>query len=143
VWPVVLIVAGLALVAGWGHQRQRPSGTDDELVGIGVLASSNHATSSKTFRRASVTSVLGGLTLDLTQAVPVPEGARISATSVLGSIEVVVPHGWRIQIKGLPLLGGWDDTTSRSDVAADAPLLEIHALLLMGGLEVKHPRRWE
>ena len=77
------------------------------------------------------------------EATPTPDGARISATAVMGGIDVVVPHGWRVDIRGLPLLGGWDDTTARDEVTAEAPRLEIHALLVMGGLEVKHPRRWE
>lgn len=142
VWPAVLIVAGLALVLGWGRRRTRPS-TDEELIGIAVLAGSHYATASTAFRRASLTSVLGGLTLDLTEATPVPGGARISATAVMGGIDVVVPHGWRVEIRGLPLLGGWDDTTARDDVSVGSPRLEIHALLVMGGLEVKHPRRWD
>lgn len=143
VWPALLIVAGVALAVGWGRQRVHAQRADDEVIGIGVLSASHYATTSQVFRRASMTSVLAGVTLDLTEALPVPGGAHISATAVLGGINVLVPHGWRVDIRGLPLMGSWDDTTSRHDVAPNAPRLEIHAFLVMGGLEVKHPRRWD
>jgi len=141
VWPVVLILAGAALLFGWG--RQRMGAVDEaEVSGMAVLASTRVATRSAEFRRAAVTAVLGGLTLDLSKATPAPEGARVSATVVFGGVDVVVPDGWTVSIKGLPLFGGWDDTTARTAVGPDTPRLEIQALVVFGGLEVKHPRRW-
>ena len=141
VWPVVLILAGAGLLFGWG--RQRMGAVDEaEVSGMAVLASTRVATRSAAFRRASVTTVLGGLTLDLSKATPVPEGARVSATVVYGGIDVIVPTGWSVTIKGFPLFGGWDDTTARTAADPEAPKLEIQALVVFGGLEVKHPRRW-
>lgn len=141
VWPVVLILAGAGLLLGWG--RQRMGAVDEaEVSGMAVLASTRVATRSEAFRRAAVTAVLGGMTLDLSKAIPVPEGARVSATVVLGGIDVIVPAGWSVSIKGLPLFGGWDDTTARTSAGPEAPKLEIQALVVFGGLEVKHPRRW-
>jgi len=141
VWPVVLILTGAGLLFGWG--RQRMGAVDEaEVSGMAVLASTRVATRSAAFRRAAVTAVLGGMTLDLSKATPVPEGARVSATVVFGGVDVVVPPGWSVTIKGLPLFGGWDDTTARAATDPEAPKLEIQALVVFGGLEVKHPRRW-
>ncbi|MCB2222977.1 MAG: cell wall-active antibiotics response protein [Actinobacteria bacterium] len=141
VWPILLITAGGALLLGWGRHRMG-SVDQAEVSGMAVLSSSRVATRSDRFRRAAVTAVLGGLTLDLTKATPVPEGASVSATAVFGGIDVVVPTGWVVTVRGLPLFGGWDDTTARTAAGPDAPHLEIQALVLFGGLEVKHPRRW-
>lgn len=139
VWPIGLIGFGLALL--WS--RRKPGyGDEDELTGLSVLGAGKTGTRSKAFRRAAVTAVFGGLTLDLAEAEVSPEGARVSATVAFGGIDVIVPHGWRVVVKGIPLFGGWDDTTARTPVPADAPRLEIQALVLFGGLEVKHPRRW-
>ena len=141
VWPIVLIGTGAALLFGWG--RQRMGAVDEaEVSGMAVLSSARVATRSDAFERASITSVLGSVTLDLTKATPVPGGASVSATAVFGGIDVVVPPGWAVSIRGLPLFGGWDDTTSRTDVGPDTPRLDIQVLVLFGGLEVKHPRRW-
>jgi len=141
VWPILLIGAGIGLLLGWG--RHRMGAVDEsEISGLAVLSSARVATRSSTFRRGSVTAVLGGLTLDLTRATPVPGGASVSVTAVFGGVEVVVPPGWVVTVRGLPLFGGWDDTTDRSGRGPDSPRLEIQALVLFGGLEVKHPRRW-
>jgi hypothetical protein len=141
VWPIALILAGAGLLFGWGRRRM---GTvdRDEVAGTAVLSSARVATRSGAFRRASVTAVLGGLTLDLTRATPVPGGASVSATAVFGGIDVLVPEGWSVTIRGIPLFGGWDDTTARTREGSEVPRVDIQALVVFGGLEVKHPRRW-
>lgn len=141
VWPIALIAAGAGLLLGWG--RHRMGAVDEAQVsGMAVLSASRVATRSASFRSATVTAILGGLTLDLTQATPQAGGATVSATAVFGGVDVIVPTGWAVTIRGLPLFGGWDDTTARVGEQPGTPRLEIRALVLFGGLEVKHPRRW-
>ena len=143
VWPAALVLIGLWLMVGWGKRLGSRPADDAELDGIAVLGSALHATRSKFFRRASLTAVLGGVTLDLNEALPVPAGAEISVTAILGSVVILVPRGWVVEIRGLPLMGGWDDTTERALAGAGAPRLEIQALCVLGGLEVKHASRWK
>lgn len=139
IWPLALIAIG----AGFLWSRRRPGyGEEDELNGLAVLTAGHVGTRSRAFRRASVTAVFGGMTLDLGEAALAPGGGRVSATMVFGGIDIVVPPGWQVVIRGIPIFGGWDDTTARSPVEADAPRLEVLALVVFGGLEVKHPRRW-
>lgn len=142
VWPTALVLVGLWLILGWGKRLGSRPADDDEIDGIAVLGSALHATRSKTFRRASLTAVLGGVTLDLNEALPAPGGASVSVTAALGSVVILVPRGWVVEIRGLPLMGGWDDTTDRAAPGAGAPRLEIQALCVLGGLEVKHASRW-
>lgn len=143
VGPAALVLVGLWLIIGWGKRLGSRPADDEELDGIAVLGSALHATRSKSFRRASLTSVLGGLTLDLNEALPIAGGASISVTAILGSVVILVPRGWVVEIRGLPLMGGWDDTTDRAAAGAGAPRLEIQALCALGGLEVKHASRWK
>jgi hypothetical protein len=143
VWPVALIVAGVWLAFGWGRRSIRRIPDIETVDGLAVLSSSRVATRSQRFRRASLTSVLGGVTLDLTEALPEPTGAVVDASAILGSITVLVPRGWIVDVRGIPLLGGWDDTTDRASVGSGAPRLEIRALVALGGLEVKHAGRWQ
>jgi hypothetical protein len=82
------------------------------------------------------------VTLDLSEATPATTGAVVDATAVLGSITVLVPRGWLVEVRGIPVLGGWDDTTDRSSIGSGAPRLEVRALVALGGLEVKHAGRW-
>jgi hypothetical protein len=137
-WPVALIGLGAWLAFG----RRRPTVVRRRVVTrLALLASSNLSVRSREFRRADLTAVLGGIRLDLTGAELHRSGARVSAAAVLGSVIVVVPQGWRVRVRGLPVFGGWDDTTSRV-VPDDAPVLEIRALVVLGGVEARHPHHW-
>lgn len=143
VWPVALIVAGGWLAFGWGRRAVMRVPDVDSVDGLAVLSATRVATRSQRFRHASLTAVFGGVTLDLTEARPLATGAVIDASAVLGSITVLVPRGWLVEVRGIPLLGGWDDTTDRSAVGSGAPRLEIRALVALGGLEIKHSGRWQ
>jgi predicted membrane protein len=141
-WPATLVLIGLWILLGWGKRYGLRPSDDEEVDGIAVLGSARLATRSQTFRRASLTSILGGVTLDLTEALPVAGGANVSITAILGGASVLVPRGWLVEIRGLPLMGGWDDTTDRAAVGPGAPRLEIQVLVALGGVEVKHAGRW-
>jgi len=142
VWPAALVLLGIWLIVGWGRRLGSRPADDDEIDGIAVLGSALHTTRSKGFRRASLTAVLGGVTLDLDDALPIAGGAAISVTVIMGGVVILVPRGWVVEIRGLPLMGGWDDTTDRTAIGPGAPRLEIQALCALGGLEVKHASRW-
>jgi hypothetical protein len=140
-WPAALIAAGIWLVFGWGHRSARRMPDVETVDGLAILSASRVATRSKVFRHASLTAVLGGVTLDLSEALPAA-GAVVDATAILGGVTVLVPRGWIVEVRGIPILGGWDDTTDRSSIGSGAPRLEVRALVALGGLEVKHAGRW-
>ena len=142
VWPIALIGAGVWLVFGWGRRSVRRIPDLETVDGLAVLAAARVATRSDHFRHASLTAVLGGVTLDLSEAIPEATGAVVDATAILGSVTILVPRGWLVELRGIPLLGGWDDTTDRPSIGSGAPRLEVRALVALGGLEVKHAGRW-
>lgn len=142
VWPAALIALGAWLAVGWGRRSRRKVPDLDTVDGLAVLSSARVATRSEKFRHASVTAVVGGATLDLTEATPVATGGVVDATAVLGSITVLVPRGWHVELRGIPLLGAWDDTTDRQVIGSGSPRLTVRALVVLGGIEVKHAGRW-
>ena len=91
------------------------------------------------FRGAWLTAIFGGITLDLRDARPAPEGASINATAAFGGIDIIVPKGWRLSVRSTPIFGGLDDKTDHSQSPADdAPLLHIDAVSVFGGVGIKH-----
>jgi hypothetical protein len=142
VWPSALVLVGLWIMVGWGRRWGAEPTDADEIDGLAVLGSARFATRSQQFRRASLTSLLGGVTLDLTEALPIAAGGSISVTAILGGATLLVPRGWLVEVRGIPLMGGWDDTTDRTAVGSGAPRLEVQALVALGGVEVKHSGRW-
>ena len=142
-WPVALIIAGIGvLVEAVGFMRPtrfaRATGeSGDEGTYTAVLGGRKSRVASTSWRGGRATAILGGVELDLREAVPVPEGAVLDVTAFMGGVEIQVPRGWRVEIRGTPLLGGFDDKTD-GGAGEDAPLLQITGAAIMGGVDVKH-----
>jgi predicted membrane protein len=139
VWPTVLIIIGLTTLVRWGRGDLRRASGDDAIVATGVFGGPTLVSASQAFRTASLTAVFGGVTLDLRDARPAPDGARISATAAFGGVDILVPEGWRISVTGTPIFGGVEDSTRHSaHLPDDAPTLIVDALVIFGGVEITH-----
>lgn len=143
VWPVLgavaLLAGGVALLVPRGRREVVTQAA--EVVGVVVLGARRIVSRSSQLATGDVTVVLGSGVVDLTESVPAP-GARLAVTVVLGGCEILVPVGWSVRMSGLPLLGGWDDTTNRRAAGAAAPVLEVRVVAVLGAVEVRHPQRW-
>jgi predicted membrane protein len=107
----------------------------------GVFGGPKIVSTARHFQGAWLTGIFGGVTLDLRDAHPAPEGATVNATVVFGGVQVIVPRGWRISLRSTPILGGVEDKTDHSQPpAADAPTLHVDAVTVFGGVEIKNAR---
>jgi hypothetical protein len=142
VWPAFLVLAGgwiLLRRAGTGAHGAPNAASDDTLVASGILGGHKVTGTSRTFAGASLTAVMGGVDLDLRQARLAPEGAVVTATAVLGGIDILVPRDWRVAVNGTPILGGIEDAREPQEaVPGDAPVLRIDAMAVLGGIEVRN-----
>jgi predicted membrane protein len=136
-WPVVLVAIGLWVIFGSGlgsNTVQR----GDRVNSLVAFFGRKIVNQSQQFGGGSIFTVFGGTEVDLRQARPVPEGAAIDVVVAFGGVEIVVPEGWRVEVKGIPLFGGWSNKTKGGLVGIDAPLLSIEALVAFGGLDIGH-----
>lgn len=134
--PAILVVIGLVVLSGlWRRGRERTTGGEDSLVMFGATKIKDR---SEHFEHADVSAVFGGATLDLRQA-HVDRDASVDALALFGGVDVVVPHGWRVAIDGTPIFGGFEDKTeSGAELSDDAPMLNVHATAIFGGVDVKN-----
>jgi hypothetical protein len=142
VWPALLILAGVVIVARW-HGRAIPvgEGTEDVVRSTAIFGGPKLVCTAKHFRGAWLTAIFGGISLDLRDAFPAPDGASINATAAFGGIEILVPKGWRISVRSTPIFGGLNDKTDHSEPpAADAPTLHVDAVTVFGGVDIKHDK---
>ncbi|TNC28641.1 LiaF transmembrane domain-containing protein [Amycolatopsis alkalitolerans] len=128
-WPALLLVAGAILLTGIRSRRVKDR--TDSLVMFGGGKTVNRA---EHLEHADVSALLGGATLDLRQA-HIDREATVDALAVLGGVDVLVPKDWRVEIDGLPILGGFDDKTE-ADGSAGGPLLKVNATAVLGGVNV-------
>jgi predicted membrane protein len=143
IWPAALIVFGVAILFRHGIRRGRPVPTDagDDAVRTSAFFSgSEMASHSRAFQGGRLQAVFGGAPLDLRSAQLAEEGADVDATAILGGVELLVPRGWRVSVRGTPILGGISNKAEGQDLPDDAPRLRVDALAIFGGVDIKHEK---
>lgn len=133
--PAAIILVGLLVIFGRGLGSRTEAG--DRVNSFNVFSGSEIASHSKQFQGGSISAVFGGAEVDLRDAVPTPD-AELDVFTAFGGVEVTVPEGWHVAVRGLPLFGGIENVTAKKQVPADAPTLAVNATVLFGGLEIKH-----
>jgi Cell wall-active antibiotics response 4TMS YvqF/Domain of unknown function (DUF5668) len=135
-WPLALIGLGVWVLIGRVSPQRGEAAAGDRIDAIAVFGTRRAASSSQSLQGGSMVAVFGGVEVDLSAAALAADGAGIDATAVFGSVDLWVPSGWRVEVSGLPIFGGWD-TGGAQNSPPGSPTLRIRALTAFGGLEVK------
>ncbi len=138
-WPVAIILAGVGIMIP--RLERTPEVRGNTAHGFVALGSRTLKSRSQAFEGGELTAILGNIVLDLSETA-LASDAKLSVTVLLGGCEILVPVGWEVRIGGVPLLGGWDDTTRKAGVPSDGPVLNVRAVSILAGVEVRHPSRW-
>ena len=133
--PAAIIGVGLLVLFGRGMGSRTEAG--DRVNSFNVFSGSELASHSKQFQGGSISAIFGGAEVDLSDAAPAAD-AQLDVFTAFGGVELKVPEGWQVAVKGLPLFGGIENATVKDTLAADAPKLSVSATVLFGGLEIKH-----
>jgi predicted membrane protein len=137
VWPIAVVVIGLHLI--WASlARRRAAASDvsqlDECVVFGGREARYSATD---FRGGRATAIFGGCDIDLSRADLAGGEAVLDARALFGGVEIRVPEGWQIVLRGVPILGAFEDKTRPSAEPADKRLI-INGYALFGAVEIKN-----
>jgi hypothetical protein len=82
--------------------------------------------------------VMGGVVIDLRDAVFSHEVTAIHALALMGGVEIIVPPGVRIESDGIAIMGGFEDQPGLPAVFDDeAPVLRVRGLALMGAVTIR------
>jgi hypothetical protein len=114
--------------------RGRPQ--DDEIELVSIFEAADFTSTAPALRRVDLTAMFGGGTLDLRLARLDPAGATLSARTVFGGYRIAVPGTWRVERRGMGVLGGFGDARKRAWVDPNGPRLTIEGFALFGGLGV-------
>jgi hypothetical protein len=133
---VVLVLAVL-----FGHpstlaQDEKLQNDDPEFSDVAIMGGVKRANVSKDFRGGEATAVMGGIELDLRDAVMERKEAVLDVSSVMGGVTIRVPESWNVVSRVSSIMGGVKDNTRH-------PLEEGHRLILegtvvMGGLKISN-----
>lgn len=113
-----------------------PASTDDYVDGLAVLGGFKRVVTSKRFQGGSLTAFMGGCEVDLRQAGIEGDSAVVDTLAFWGGITIHVPEDWAVELRGTPVLGGFEDKT-RGRHGGSAKTLIIKGFAVMGGVEIK------
>ncbi|HXA46299.1 MAG TPA: hypothetical protein VNW52_01620, partial [Burkholderiaceae bacterium] len=102
---------------------------------VSVMSGNMRRNDTQDFRGAELTSVMGGMEIDLRHASMASE-ATISVFAMWGGIVIKVPTDWSVVSGAVPILGGAVDKTV-PPVAASKRLI-IDGYVVMGGVEIRN-----
>ncbi|NLW55477.1 MAG: cell wall-active antibiotics response protein [Firmicutes bacterium] len=140
-WPLLLILFGVILLFNFGGASRRlaetkPNSTCDEVVVFGNI---ERRIASPSFRGGNVTALFGGVTLDLRGSEMSAGTNTLNIQAVFGGVDLILPAGWTIEVRGVPIFGGIEDQRKKEvgTEGVDEPKLRIDALVIFGGIDIK------
>jgi len=134
--PSVAGAAGAPDAAG--TSTSSVPGTDTETFsGFAVWSGVDRKCTSQAFRGGDFTALMGGGSVDLRAAKPVPGGAVVDLTVVMGGVEVVVPDDWQVVNEIQCVMGGVEDSRTPAAPTTDR-VLYLKGFVLMGGVEIRN-----
>jgi len=141
-WPVLLLAAGGFLI--WRSLGKTREGADvarsDGSSDFAMMGGVNRIVESKDYRGGEATAVMGAVELDFRGSTIVTSPAILDVFALWGGIEITVPPEWKVDVRGMPILGGFENKarTSVHDAGAPEQVLVIRGTALMGGVEIKN-----
>ncbi len=137
---------GLPAEGGERRQAKAPAGAASWRVGAGnarlndfslaIFSGSDYKGVWQAPRNLTSLCIFGGSSIDLRKAVVPPEGVTISCLCLFGGVDVIVPPGMRVHVRGMGIFGGFDRTSNEVDDPY-APTIVVEGIALFGGVSVK------
>jgi len=140
-WPLILILIGVSIIF---KHRTRSAGdgskhSENRVDVVAIFGGNSKIITSDHFEGGNVTALFGGAKLDFGGA-KLAEGENVlDVFSMFGGAEIRIPEDWNVQIKGVPIFGGFED--GRHSIPAEEKTkggtLVIKGFVMFGGLELK------
>lgn len=101
------------------------------------ILSSHNVQCTEEFTGAEVTAILGGVELDLRNAV-ITRDIVIDVNCIMGAIDIFLPTGVKVSISCVPIMGGVESRINGSANRKESMFtVYIRGTCLMGGIEIK------
>lgn len=133
-WPVALILGGLAIVAhAFGFRAPALSGATESTIWA-ILGMRKEVMTNRNYAGGRIIAFMGGCELDLTKADMEQGPAELEIFAMWGGVEIKVPEGWEVIGNTVPIMGGAD---IRTRAAAGGRRLIVNGVVIMAGVDIK------
>ncbi|HSE29183.1 MAG TPA: DUF5668 domain-containing protein [Candidatus Saccharimonadales bacterium] len=136
IWPVIIIIFGASILFKSGAGSKKQDRKEKDLDLFAGFSGHEAKSSSDDFKGGKATAIFGGIELDLRHA-KIKDKASLEVFAAFGGIDIRVPEGWRVEVSGTPILGGWENKTDEPK-EKNAPTLIIQGTCLFGGVSIKN-----
>jgi predicted membrane protein len=133
-WPVALILAGLAILAHAFGFRPSAISTGSDSTILAILGVRKEVVTSRSYRGGRIIAFMGGCELDLRDADMENVPAELEIIAIWGGVEIKVPEGWEVTGNVLPIMGGAD---IRTKAAPGGRKLIVNGVVIMAGVDIK------
>jgi len=116
--------------------RPAPVGPLSTLI-MAVLGGAERRGRWRVPEHCTAVAMMGGCVLDLRAAQLSAPVTTITVVTFMGGVEVIVPPGVRVEMHGVPIMGGWSNHVREEGLPPDAPQVHIRGVALMGSVEVR------
>jgi predicted membrane protein len=150
VWPVLVILAGLAFAfrpsrnrCVPGQRRGRYMDTNintESTLNIDVtFGGKKEVVTSKDFKGGVISTTFGGCEINLTQADFTEPSAILECHVSFGSVEIILPSHWEVQNEVSPSFGSVEDarTMQTATTSENKKLLILRGNCSFGSIELK------
>lgn len=137
VWMAVIELAALIAGVAISKKLTRGDGHSNEFQVAAIFGGRRFESDAPGLRSGSVMTSMGGADIDLRNATLDPFGADLEVKTIMGGIRIVVPAEWAVDLATDTKAGGVEARVSPPEsLPDDAPRLNVHAVVCMGGVLV-------
>ncbi|MFG2752549.1 DUF1707 SHOCT-like domain-containing protein [Streptomyces xanthophaeus] len=132
--------AGLPVAAGPGAGTSWPArigGTGSSSTGIAIMSAFQRKGRWTVPARFHAVAFWGGGEIDLREADFAQREVVISCFAVMGGIQIVVPPGVEVEVRGIGVMGAFDQRDTPGPAEPGAPRVVVTGLAFWGGVEIK------
>lgn len=127
-------VSGAGSGAGW---PARIGGTGTSTTAVAVMSGFQRKGRWTVPARFDAVAFWGGGELDLREADFAQREVVINCVAIMGGIEITVPPGVEVDVRGFGLMGAFDQRDSPGPTEPGAPRVVITGFAFWGGVEIK------
>lgn len=139
--PVILIIIGLNIISkvfykdsGKTILSSKKSSSEDNPDYIAIFSGNDVKNSSRNLTGGSATAIFGGNDIDLSE-VKLAGDVKFTVTSIFGGNDIKAPKDARVEMNGIPILGGNENSAVSSD-SPDAHTITFVCTSIFGGTDI-------
>ncbi len=144
-WPVFLILVGLAMIGKRSWKTADETINTDGIDLSMLLGGGEYRYTSKQLRAGKISAIMGGGTIDLSDAEMSGNELIMHISILMGGLELIIPKHWEVHQQNTPILGGVEDKTrghrenSGNDFLSQGDKrLVVQGSIILGGLEIRN-----